>query len=56
VGERARRRANVGIAAVAVVRDGRPLVAIVLERDEGTRRCPVRDGQPSIAHRWMIPK
>ena len=55
VGEGARRRARLGVAAVAMVGDGRPLVAIVLEGDEGTGRGTVRDGQSAFRHAPMIP-
>ena len=43
------------VAAVAVIGDGRPLVAVVLEGDERTRRGAVRDGQSAFAHPSMIP-
>ena len=55
VGERARRRAGVGVAAVAMIGDGGTLVAIVLERDEGTGRGAVREGQSAFSHPAMIP-
>jgi len=41
---------------MSVIRDGRSLVAVVLESDEGTGMCAVRDRQPAFAHRAMIPK
>ena len=52
----ARRRSNLGVATVSVIRNGRSLVAVVLERDERTGIGAFRDRQAAFAHPAMIPK
>jgi hypothetical protein len=39
---------------MAMIRDGRALITIVVERDERTGVGAVRDGQPAFAHPRMI--
>ena len=51
VREGARRRTRLGEAAVAVVGRLSTPVAIVLERDEGTRGGTVDDREPALGHR-----
>src|SRR5439155_10789017 len=51
VGERARGRGRLGIAAMAMVRAGRPLVTVVDEGDEGTGDGAVDRWKPSLGHR-----
>jgi hypothetical protein len=55
MGQGARRRSDIRIAAVSMIGHRRPLVAIVFERDKGTGGRAVRDGQPAFAHPGMIP-
>jgi hypothetical protein len=55
MGERARGGRRLGVAPVAMIRDGCALVTLVLEGDEGTGRGTVRDGQSAIRHPAMIP-
>ena len=55
VGERARRRTRLRVAAVPAVGNGRPLVPIVLERHERAGRRAVREGQAAFSHQSMIP-
>src|SRR5260221_8541202 len=47
----ARRRARVGVAAMAMIGAGRPLVAIVDEGHEGAGDRPVAARERSLAHR-----
>ena len=51
VGDGARRRVNLGVAAVTVVRTVGALIPIVLEGDEGAGRGTVRVGHAAIGHR-----
>ena len=51
MGERARRRLDLRVAAVPVIGTGRALIALILERDEGAGRGTLDAGQCSVAHR-----